>query len=122
MAMHYNRAYWSGVIFQIEGKGSFNESDRSRKARISIEAAFRESAWRLLLREHDREQRKRIESLARSFDDDFEDALDHDVKAHDYGRIEKELSENIEIIIDRMQKLHKLSYPSRFFYSLWYGE
>lgn len=107
LALHHNEAFWSGARWQLEGKGESQETERGREGRFRSETAFREAAWRLRLRETDRDQQQRIESLARAFDDEVEDAGEFDAAAFGFDAKAKELREEARLVVDRMQRIHK---------------
>lgn len=101
-----NERYYESVRLRHERGWDFTESDESRKARSDSEQRFRETVWRLRVRERDPEQKKSLEAMARVFDSDIEEFDMREEIAGEYPQNAKKLRANAAAIINRLQTLH----------------
>jgi len=106
-ALHANEAFWSGIAFMAEGKGTYKESDEARAKRNVAESDFRDAAWALRLRERDEAQQARIEAIVRAFDDDPDEAGGMDAYAFEYPASAKKLRDEARVIVNAMQEIHR---------------
>jgi hypothetical protein len=97
-------SFYESVSLQDERGCKAEHSAEGWKARNEAARCFRESVWRLRVRERDPEQKRLLEEMARVFDTKIEEFDMRSDIARDYHQTATELRGKAISIIDRMQE------------------
>ena len=107
LALKYNEMYWTGMRWQIEGQGTYSESDKNRSRREIAEQCLLEAAWRLKIFERNHDLQNKIDLLAQAFSEDIEDASHHEQVALSYSESAARWRADSNSLLLRMQGQYK---------------